>query len=701
MNLHRPETWKLKLCPRDMRLHFKEVIMRKKASKKFAAVLLTAAMCVSTLAGCGNDSQGSTPAGGSATGGSTQQSEQPSTGQDTSGGATASAFSEAPMLASMVSAGTLPAVEDRIPTAADVMVENVASVGNYGDKNIQMTLSKAGWNTGKPIEQGLFRFNSDGEVEPNVAKGYDVNNDATVYTIYLREGMKWSDGVDFTAEDCVFFYDHMCVPQTFGKSLWDCFKATDAEGNQSTATFTKVDDYTFTVSFEAPKPNFINELCINAKWCYAPKHYHETILPEFIGEEAAQKKAEEMGFSDVAKMGSETGYYFWNVAGIPTLNPWVLSTEAGKNDVNGSYFEYVRNPYYWKVDQNGQQLPYVDKIEYTLISDDSQFLTKILAGEVTIADAGWNDIETLTENADKVGFHIVQWANSSWGAANAQLELNQTAPDEDYRALFQTKEFRQALSIAVDREEFSKLISDGWQVGRQASPAEGALGYSEAWAKKWTEYDPAAAQALLEGLGMVKGSDGYYDLANGKDFVLNILSYTSSGADDTYVVLSKYWDAIGIKSTYKPMDKDTLNNNIISNEYDAVLSPVAPAETISLGLRPDTLVPVRNYAEWYGDIGTWYASGGTEGVAPTGDLLKLCELYDQLKVEADAGKRADIIDQMYKLHEENIWVIGYMESASTMFAIDNDFINFPEAEMFSDEYRGLGIAHIDCCYFAE
>lgn len=670
--------------------------MKKKVSKKLAAVLLSAAMCVTALTGCGGDG-GST---GSQVAASGDADSQASASSDVSTPEPVSAYSEAPMLAELSGAGTIPPVEERIPAAEDVMVEEVASVGLYGG-SISMALTKAGWNTGKPIEQGLFRFNSVGEVEPNVAKGYDVNEDATVYTIHLREGMKWSDGEAFTADDCVFFYDHMCVPETFGKSLWDCFKVVDADGNESAAVFAKVDDVTFTVTFEASKPNFINELCINAKWCFAPQHYMETILPEFIGEDAAQKKAEEMGFADVATMGKETGYYFWNVAGIPTLNPYVLSTEAGKSDTNGDYFEYVRNPYYWKVDQNGQQLPYTDRIEYTKISDASQILIKTLAGELTIADANWNDIETLTENADSVGYKIVQWPNSSWAHAASQLELNQTAPDEDYRALFQTKEFRQALSIAVDREEFSKLISDGWQLGRQASPAEGALGYSESWATKWTEYDADAAMKLLEGLGMVKGKDGYYDLAGGKDFVLNILSYSDSGADDTYQVLNKYWNAVGIKTTYKTMDKDTLNNNIVSNEYDAVLSPVAPAETVSLGLRPDTLVPVRNYAEWYGEIGTWYASGGAEGVEPTGDLLKLCELYDQLKVEEDADKRAAIIDNMYKLHEENIWVLGYMESAATLFTVDSKLQNFPDVEMFSDEYRGLGIAHIDCCWFEQ
>lgn len=120
-----------------------------------------------------------------------------------------------------------------------------------------------------------------------------------------------------------------------------------------------------------------------------------------------------------------------------------------------------------------------------------------------------------------------------------------------------------------------------------------------------------------------------------------------------------------------------------------------------LDVRPDTLVPVRNYAEWYGEIGTWYASGGTEGVEPTGDLLELCNLYTELKTEVDEAKRAEIVDKMYKLHEENIWVLGYMESAPTLYVVRNELHNFPESEIFCDEYRGLGIAHIDCCWLEQ
>lgn len=671
----------------------------KRKSSKLTAVMLSAAMCVTSLTGCGGSSTTTavTDSGSTETAQTTEtQTAATETAQESVDG-----YSEAPMLAEMVSAGEIPSVEDRMPATEDVMVETVENIGTYGG-SYEWALAKAGWNTGKPIEQGLFRFKEDGTIEPNVAKGYEVNDDGTEFTIHLREGMKWSDGVDFTAADCVFFYDHMCVPETFGKSLYDCFKVTDpSTGEMTTATFTQIDDYTFKVSFTYPKPDFIEQLSINAKWCFAPKHYHETILPEFVGDEKAAQIAADMGYSDTASMLKDTGYYFWNVSGVPTLNPYVLSTEEGKNDVNGDYYEFVRNPYYWKVDQEGNQLPYIDSMNYSKISDESQTLIKTLAGEITITTAAWADIETLTENAETVGFNIYQWPNSSWADNASQFELNQTAPDEAKRAVFQEKDFRHALSIAVDRDEYAKLISDGWVEGKQASPAEGTLGYSQEWTKKWTEYDPDQAKSLLEGLGLVMGSDGYYDLADGSDFVINIYSYTDSGADSTYQILNEYWQKIGIKTTYKPMDKDTLNNKIVSNDYDAVLSPVAPAETVNIMLRPDTIVPVRNYAEWYGEVGTWYASGRTEGIAPTGDLLKLCDLYDELKAETDMSKRQDIALEMLKLHEDNIWVIGYMDSPATLFVVNNKLKNFKETSVFCDEYRGVGIAHLECCYFEE
>ena len=114
---------------------------------------------------------------------------------------------EAPMLAEQVAAGTLPPVEERMPVAEDILVVTPEDeVGQYGGAlQLAWKGSNDRWWAGKMTEEPLFRFKADGSgVEPNVAKGYDVNEDATVYTIYLREGMRWSDGMPFTAKDVLF-----------------------------------------------------------------------------------------------------------------------------------------------------------------------------------------------------------------------------------------------------------------------------------------------------------------------------------------------------------------------------------------------------------------------------------------------------------------------------------------------------------------
>lgn len=606
-------------------------------------------------------------------------------------------LAEAPMLADKVSSGDLPVVVDRMPVAEDIMVEPVASIGTYGG-SLNRTMSSAGsksWGTGKIIEEGLFRFKEDGTVEPNVAKGYEVNEDATLYTIYLREGMKWSDGEDFNTDDVVFFYNHMCLNETFGKALWDCFKAEDG----SVAKIEKVDDYTFTVAFEVPRGNFIENVAINAKWLYAPEHYHREILAEFIGAEEAEKLAIERGFADAATMGQYTGYYFWNVPGLPTLNPYILSEEAGKGDVTGSYFEFVRNPYYWKTDSEGNQLPYMDKVAYTLVSSEGdQELLNLLDGTSDIMTVGMADIATVQDSGT---ININAWVSAAWSDMASQLQLNQTVDDMQKRELFQNKDFRQALSIAVDRTEVAALLTEGWVNGAQAAPQEGMQGYDPSWTSKWTDHDVAQAKSLLEGIGLVMGSDGFYDFADGTDLTINITGFTSSGANESYAVLETYFKAAGIKTTFRDYERATLDNDLLSNNYECILGPVSPASTVNIILRPDTLVPVRNFAAWYGQVGEWYSSNGASGVEPTGDLLELCNLYDQLKSAADLGQQYEIAQKMLALHKENTWIIGYVGTAPTYHAVNMRIHNFPELSIWCDEFRDLGIAHIQTWYIAE
>ena len=583
----------------------------------------------------------------------------------------------------------LPPVAERI--SAEPMVEDAdyLTIGTYGGE-LRRSSGSGNWGAGKPIEEGLFRFTTEGVVEPNVAKGFSVNEEATVYTIYLREGMKWSDGEPFTAEDCVWFYNAVCLNKADGKGVRNCHK--DANGNP--AVVEKVDDTTFTVTFGTPKYDFIEALTVDLKWHFAPKHIFEKMVQAVIDGNTELALAEAKAicgteFSDAGKAGKELLYYFWNYPGVPTLNPYVLSTEPGKNSIKGDYYEYVRNPYYWKVDKANQQLPYIDKIIYTTVSNVDQDLMLLLDGTVDFQTVGMEAIPTILESQTKI--NIYEWSGSDWGAT--QLHFNLNVEDEHLKALFNNADFRQAMSICVDREELAGLLTDGWLGGGQAAPQPGQLGYSEEWAKKWTEYDVAKAKTLFEGCGLVKGTDGFYDFADGTDLVINIVSVADSGAADVYKVLEPYFRAAGIKCTFKDSDRSNIDNDLMANAVQVMLLPVTNIGDISIILKPNSMVP------GYATNVAWY--GTMDETTATGDLLKLIELKKQLDVTSSTEERTEIALQMLKLHEENQWTLAFVEAAPAYHAVNARIQNFLADGVWSDIYRDYGIAHCQCWYIAE
>ena len=584
----------------------------------------------------------------------------------------------------------LPPVAERMPV--EPMVEDAAylEIGTYGGE-LRRAADGGNWYNGKPIEEGLFRFTTQGTVEPNVAKGFDVNEDATVYTIYLREGMKWSDGQPFTAEDCVWFFNAVCLNKVDSKGVRACHKDA-VTGNP--AKVEKVNDYTFTVTFENPKYGFIEALTVDLKWHFAPKHIFEKMVQATIDGDTETALAEAKAicgveFSDAGKAGKELLYYFWNYKGVPTLNPYVLSTEDGKSDVKGQYYEYIRNPYYWKVDKAGQQLPYIDKIVGVTVSNVDQKLMLLLDGTVDFETVGMESIPTIQES--KTAINIYPWSTSDWGAT--QLHFNLNIEDANLNALFNNKDFRQAMSICVDREELAGLLTDGWLAGGQAAPQAGQLGYSEEWAKKWTEYDVAKAKSLFEGCGLVMGADGFYDFADGTDCVINIVSVADSGAADTYKVLEPYFRAAGIKCTFKDSDRSNIDNDLMANAVQVMLLPVTNIGDISIVLKPNSMVPgcATNVA-WYGTMDKTNA---------TGDLLKLIELNEKLGVTAKTEDRTAVALEMLKLHEENQWTLAFVEAAPAYHAVNARIQNFLVEGVWSDIYRDMGIAHCQCWFIKE
>ena len=298
-------------------------------------------------------------------------------------------------------------------------------------------------------------------------------------------------------------------------------------------------------------------------------------------------------------------------------------------------------------------------------------------------------ISTIQDS--KTAINIYPWSTSDWGAT--QLHFNLNIEDANLNALFNNKDFRQAMSICVDREELAGLLTDGWLAGGQAAPQAGQLGYSEEWAKKWTEYDVAKAKSLLEGCGLVMGAANCYDFSDGTDCVINIVSVAENGAADPYKILEPYFRAAGIKCTFKDADRSNIDNDLMANAVQVMLLPVTNIGDISIVLKPNSMVPgcATNVA-WYGTMDKTNA---------TGDLLKLIELNEKLGVTAKTEDRTAVALEMLKLHEENQWTLAFVEAAPAYHAVNARIQNFLVEGVWSDIYRDMGIAHCQCWFIKE
>lgn len=687
--------------------------------KKRLIALLLAGTMVFSLAACGSDdgNSGSTPtdstesvpqsSAGESTPDSTPESTPDSTQEETPP-ADVSAYTEAPMLADLVSAGTLPAVEDRLPVESDIFVDTADATGNpleigvYGGV-INLGKGSGSWDLSRPVMESIVRYNTDGTYYPNVIKSYEFNDDYTVWTFHLREGMKWSDGEDFTADDVTFWY-YMCHLTDYDtKKNWAALKET-VNGEDAWANLEKIDDYTVTWTFVNPKypADFIESG--DFKWCWAPEHYLHDLIPDSIyvenpywektglDDETVLLNAQAKGIdaATVSDLGKNATYYWWNEDGIPNLNSFVLTTKEGNNSRDAQLCILERNPYFWKVDAQGQQLPYCDEIHFNNTSEDGQDQLMFRSGEIDVLDVPMQDISSiLTDLGDAA--QLRTFASTDWGAY--QITFNYTCKDANYADLFSNIKFRQAISICVDREQVSGLLSEGFLEPGQCAPSEGNFGYDAEWEQKWTEYDVDAAKTLLEECGLVMGSDGFYDFADGSDFILTIYTYTDSGNDTAYPVLEQYYNAAGIKCATKDIEMSAFDQEIDNNDWYAVLGPHTPIGGLSMKSRVQPFVPIAQSAEWYGEFGTYYGTGGAQGVAPEGDMAKLVEIYEKWNSTADSAERDQYNLDIYEIHKENLWTVAYLKAAGNYNLINSKLHNFPELLVWDDLYQNRNIAH--------
>jgi len=583
-------------------------------------------------------------------------------------------YNEAPMLAELVKAGKLPPVEERLPENP-LVVKPIEEIGTYGGDLRIPLLGTADFATlyYGLIRESLLKWDITGTKPiPNLAEKYEITRGGRVFTFYLRKGVKWSDGVPFTADDIMFWYEDILL----NKDLTPAFPTWLVTAG-SPVKITKVNDYAVRFEFSKPNPGFPEMMAFNGctDLIINPKHYLKQFHPRYVSLDKLNEMAKKEGFDTWYKLFANRNDYFQNPE-RPTLNAWITTGPlAGKTT-----HILVRNPYYWKVDTAGNQLPYIDRIVASIVENIEVINMKVLNGEIDY-DSGHLTLPNyplLKSNESKGGYRVLLYKQTMGSQLAFMPNLNHKDPV--LNKLFNNKNFRIALSLAINRDEINQLCYLGLAEPRQATVDRNCPYYTEGLERLYAEYNPQKANEILDSLGLSKrDKDGFRLRPDGKTLAITI-EYPPVGEfgpwSDVIELVKKYWEAIGIKVATKAIDRSLFEVRASSGEIDIILW--AWGRGLHPLVEPRFVFPYaasRTGAPLYG---LWYSTGGKSGKKPTGDVLKAIQLWETFKITVEPEKRLALGKELIKLSTENLWSIGTVGLAPTIVVVKNNLRNVPE-----------------------
>ena len=572
-------------------------------------------------------------------------------------------YKEAPMLAELVASGDLPPVEERLPVNP-LVVEFVEgdTIGVYGG------IWDRAWRGindfhcfGRTVYDPVLRWPRDpaDPVQPGLADEWTWNDEGTELTLHFREGLKWSDGAPFTVADVTFWWENI-------ENDTNITPAVHTEWTTLTEMVV-VDDYTITLMFS--QPNGMAETVGLAfhgnQWplgferfgFYAPRHYLEQYHPAY-NSEATYDMFEEMAFD-------------YNVD-RPVMTAWKIS----EYEPGTTLMIAERNPYYWKVDPEGNQLPYIDYEYFHLVEDGAGVNAMGIAGELDMQARAisLDAFPVYMENAEANNFHMELWPQAS--AIGVTFFINQSYSEPTYRELFQNVKFRQALSLGIDRDTLNDLVFLGQGVARTETVVPDAPYYIPELEDYFAQYDPEAAKALLDEIGLPVGADGFRTFPDGSELLVVISSSgTQFGEADTVELVSEWWNAIGVRTDFNIMTREIYWDFASNNE--AMVTTWDQGRALTPMVDPIGIFPFDNRAWMAPAYGDWYKSGGTLGEEPTAEFQTAMALYDEYKITTDVERQVEIGRELIRMSTEGLWGIGTVGMLPQPVVVKNNFMNVP------------------------
>jgi len=581
---------------------------------------------------------------------------------------------EAPMLRRMVEAGTLPPVDERLPDNPRVL-EPYGETGSYGGMIRRALTDDTTQTMGirntimEPLVSWSLPDPFAGEIEPNVAESWEINDDLTEIVFHLRRGMKWSDGEPFTADDVLFYWNDVILNDEAPQDAYEAYY-TSYRGAQPDVT--KIDDYT--VSFSFPQTNhFILEGFASMREAAWPKHALEDYHPDYN--------------SDATWDGwDQNTTYFGH--GRVTLGAFALAERDPGVEVVTE-----RNPYYWKVDPEGNQLPYLDRVHYAIIADRQVIALEIASGNIH----GEGRFTGLG--------HLPVWADQARGsdeldikfvpdAAGLAVYWNLDHQNSELRSILRNVNFRRGFSQAVDREAIGNVL---WLQQLKPSTflfAPGLQYVTEEMSKRYTDHNPNAAARLFDEAGLVdQNGDGWRDFPNGEQFhlVIDVLS-TNTLYVDSLEMVGEQLAEVGIRMSLNPLDQSRMASSRARGEFqgftwnfDGIDLPLMVSDLWIPGDASNTPFWHRRAEE--DPVGPWYAR-----------VIRLMREAQQIP---EGPERNDIMEEASDLFAENVAGF-YLGGYDRPYAVRTEIGNWPDYIRRVTEFGGWpGPQRFEQLYFKE
>ncbi|MGC2412995.1 MAG: ABC transporter substrate-binding protein [Stellaceae bacterium] len=590
-------------------------------------------------------------------------------------GTARAALQETPSLLPEVEKGTLPPVASRLPSApALAELETIGRPG--GELRMVMASPK---DTRLMVVYGYARlvaYTPALAIVPDMLEGVDVK-DGRIFTLHLRAGHKWSDGHPFTSEDFRYWFEDVAE----NKQLAPAGLPEALLPNREPPQFTVLDERTVRYSWSIPNPLFLPALAgPDPLFIYCPAHYLKQFHAKYADKATLDSLVKKAHARSWAALHSKMDVMYRNDnPNLPSLEPWILKTSLPADRV-----VFERNPYYYRVDGAGHQLPYIDRVVFN-IANSRIIAAKTGAGESDLQARylSFDDYTFLKANEAANGYKVLLWRTGP----GSQLALypNLNVDDEVWRGLIRDVRFRRALSLATNRHEINQVIYFGLAIEGQNTVLPESPLYRPEYRSAWGAFDINEANRLLDLIGLERGGDGLRHLPDGRplDIVVED-SGESTEKSDVLELIRDSWRQIGVRLFSRPSQLTLFRRRVFAGQTLMSLDKGIENGLATADMSPWELAPTSQQQLEWPKWGQYVETNRTAGEPPDlPEVTRLRELYKSWLGAASEDEHARVWHEMLGIWADQVYSIGLVAGVQQPVVVNARLRNVPTDGMYN------------------